>query len=1659
MLIETIYQRNVMEPYGRESFFTEATTVGECLPAGVEFDGRGVFVQLERRASSGLPARVRQPTAPSELVEPGEKVVVSLRPGFELTIGWQIIISLATMAASALLAKSLAGKLGNQVEDEKKNESYRGFKNSFTPGGVIPIILGERRVAPPVVGRIVESSFAPYQLSNGETLRMLLAVCHGPIRGFGSITGQVATHEEFVTLTGSLPLQNLTGGLSPLIGLEINDQEANNFADVSSEWRTGEVEQDAILGFPDSDVDIAVEQSLAEYSEAIDISDTGKPAGVYSAGSDIDPNLGISLAVVMSDEADRFVITIFFQSGLYKDAGGGGLAPTTAKFRLQYFPVDSGGTRTGDTVLLPEIAISGAEQQGQIYQFPASFFSPDSYIGAAQFGYIYCDKPNYAKVAGPINAAIFPPSFADRDALKFSIACWVRAEDNAIGVRPIFIAQKGEMSGGFVIDNLWPWYPNGDTPTSSGTMICIERPAIDPGSGIITKPWSISMYVWRGYNDFSVYQSVAIEGPIIGEWRHIGLTWDGATSTLVFYLDGLAIPVLLVKGLQNGDAPLVPLKPAFFEEGSVYIGGVGPASYNKHCEDVSLCDIAIANGVKPQSWFFAGALNVDELGHNLSPYDPDLDPDLLFASHLSEEIASGKIEQLTFPGSTTAGEVIELVGTPLAAAPQGDSPVWFPESGIPLRGRYRLELYRSNPVLEDPLNEINAAQWKSVTLITDEDFQHPKVAKFAVSIDADDQVSNAQPNVSMIVRGALVKVWDGFNAAYPTFAQEWSRNPAWNILHVITEEEIGLGSVWQIEKNIDLAAWKVFADRCEEGVEDAAGTPAFFDGDFVAPSTDHPYGEVHFKIGILDNTGAPTGESLPKTWMIGHTVRIKTASDASWLVASLDESQAARLTITSIRWESEDAATNGYQHWVQIEADWVDGYTLPNANNVTGTATGIEDRHQCDALLQEKGADGWSTVVEILRSFRAAPIVIGNKLSVYVQRPRPVDWTVTQAQMVPDSFSRRWSGISDRYNSLQLDFVDRDKNYETDFLTEDHPSISGTVAVGSIRKAPAQTVRAVTRRTEVRRQAIFLLNEWFLLRQTASFKIGYEGVGFAVGDRVEIAHDAVLVGFSGRVYADSGAATEITLDRDVTVTFGNTYEIVVRSNSTVDSDAKEVRETASIDASMIPGSGSLVLAAGSTITLTSPGFENLSPMEGDIYSFGETGTATKDFTVVRVTFNPADYSRQVDLIEYDEDVFVDNEFGVLDDDPGQPLPPSGFQGGAIKRPGDNNGHVGGGLPGTKESTRIGVDGKPQSILGVTWTKPSFNGAGASNTGIWSAVIEAGRPITPQMEGIAPAGATSFEINAGKYRPGQRVRVFVQHLDRNGRGRPPIACPRSDVFIGGRVNTPAAPTIVTPKGRQTNAVYSVTFPTGVIPEGVEVRVGGWLLGQKVAAALRDGDLVSPQWVYGADNSEAQGAYTHQVRSLLPNGQVSHAATFTNDDLVPLGAAVESSTAHEDAWASGTLSGLQIDSSYTPPALKFTGSGLEGTFETPTLDLGVAKRWQIEVAAAGHQVHPTVLEDLNEPINSRLYANWLLEGPTGGEDSLMSRLVIEWKPSDTGTPSSTWATFRPGEHYVRSAKFRLRVVRPTAAFDCRVFRFGVRALEIAAFEPGDIDAGTY
>lgn len=1646
-MIQTVYFTNVFEPDKRETFTTLAAVGAELpslMPSGVELSDPATVVYVDGKVWTG------------DRVEPGSQVVVVRRPAFTGAVLWQLLIAVVMMAASAILAKRAMGQ-----DPPAEKDSFKGFSNSYFSGGAIPLVFGERRVAPPVVGQVIESSFAAWTLSNRQTLKALLALGHGPIAGLGTAIGTVANTADYISVTSNGGTFGLPGKPADIIGLKVNGQPAANYTDVIVEWRTGEIDQTPIAGFPDSSVDTTVGQSVLEYSDAIDITDAGKPNGVLTSGNEIDDTLGNSLAVVMADVADRYILTLSFPKGLYKDAGGGGTTTSTASFRFQFWPVDAIGTRTGDTVLLPEIHVQGDTLTPQVYQIPGGLFSPQSYTPTAQLGYLNADGYlQHALVTAPINPATFPSSFADRDALKFSAACWVRSKaEGTHRLKPIFMAKKGTLSNALFAGIDWPYHPlaSADTTAHSGTMFALERQLVEwwnPGV------WQLSLYVWRGFTR-SVWYSPPISGSVVNEWLHAGVAWDGSTGTPVFYLNGQPM---------GGHTVVGSLKPAMFEEADMLIGHNGASSAGTSTQgllvdEVDLCDLAISDTVRDASWFWQASNVVDPQGLKLTYHDPAADALIVFASRLSEEIAAGKIEQLAFPASTTVGEVVEYIGGALLAAPQASSPLWYPASGTPLRDRYQLELFRSNAETDDGGVEVNVAEWDIVTLITDEDFEHPGVAMLAVSIDADDQISDSRPTYTVIERGAKVPIWDGSSSEFPVFNWAWSRNPAWCALYAGTEEEVGLGAIWNRTKNIDLEAWKAWADYCDEGVEDGAGVPAFSVGTPVTASGSHPDGELHFAIGLLDASGVSTGESLPTTWVVGATIKIKTASDASWLVASADAS--VRLEITSIQYKSDDLAANGFQHWVQVEVDWTPLYTLPGVGSVTGTAVGVEARHECDLILDRKDSDGWNEMLGIMRAARAAPVIIGDKLSVVVDRARAVDFLITQAQMEKGSMVFSWSSTQDRYNSIEFEYDDRLQDYELDVLQEDHPSVSGEVAPEKIRKAPPQQLRGVVRRSEARRQAIYQLNQWHLLCKACRFSLGIDGIGLTPGDHIRIAHDVPLIGQAGRVYAD-GTATTIKLDRDVVVFFGSTYEIEVRASGTVDVDGKEIREVASLHASMIPVSGSSLLAAGSTITLAGAGFATLVPEQGDVYSFGETDATADDFTVTSVTLDPTTFVRRVDCLEYNADVYTDNEFGVLPPDPIVNVPPTsgggggggGGFGGGIKNPGDHYGSLGGPVTAAIERSFLGIDGKPTASVVVTWPKATYGAEASGGTAIWMSSATDGTTPAPKKIGTAPPGATSLTISGEHLRSGTTVRFHIQRLNARGEGRTPIGCPSFKMVVGGRVksNASGAPIVLSPKSRQSHGVYQISFPDGQTPEGVEVRVGGWILGQKVAHALRDGDLTSTQWVFGADNAALDGAYTHQVRSLLPSGQVSAAATFVNEDAVPLGMTAVEDTAHEDAWGSGTLDGMQITDGYLEFA---SGSHLEGSWTSAAVDLTDASRYMVEVAAQAEQRHPMLLEDMIQPLNSRAYANWLLEGPTGGSDAQACRLSIEWLPSATATlpPSSGWATLRPGEAYFRKAQFRVRITRPLATFNVRVKRFGVRVLSLPGFNSGDLDGGSF
>ena len=1644
-MIRVISQGNVYDRGTRKVVMVptdEAMLVADVIPSGWDLDDPWVHAYVGG-------ARVHGGS-----VEPGQDVVIYRAPGFQAVAAWtwfeMLLFSLAVSAASAIIQKHLMPDYEDPVVEDKETESYRGFRNSYFPGGSIPLVFGLRRFAPPVVAQAVESNFGEWQLGPSERMKLLLCLGHGPIEGLGDLTGVASTAEELAAIKAS---NGIVVDDNEAIGLKINGQPSTNFTDVFSFWRTGEITQEPIVGLGgivdfDTSTTSVIEQEVKEYSSFIDISELAFPSGTYSGGNDIDSGLGESISYTMTDEADRFAMNIFFPKGIFKDAGAGGTTATSAQFRLQYWPVDAVGTRTGNTVLLPEWAVTGDSVTPQSITLTGAFFSPDSFVGAQILGYLQTGTGTgtSATVTAPLNPATIPQAPVPSLGAAFSATAWVRPlgsdgqDYGSIAYWPILSNIDGTVSFGSSI----PPYPQFPTPSVGGSgtgvvFVLVARtrkenpditgptaPTFDPP---ITK-WSLELHAWQN-GGVSKRWAVGVSNPV-GEWHQVGVTYNPVSGFATFFIDGFATSAT-AGGAQG---------PLFTTEGDLRVGS--------NMSRLDIGAVALTQGIKQGSFFLGDFLHS---GAKATTFSEDT-PGLVFGSYLSETIAANQIENIAFPGSTTSGEVIDVVGSGLQAAPQADAPAWIPESGVPLRGRYHMELYRVNEVKEDSLDEVNVSEWEDVTLILDQDFEHPGIAKLAISIDADDQVTNSRPDVSVLVKGVKVPVWANADADYPVFTNTWTRNPAWIALYILTEEEVGLGGIWDRHKDIDLTAWKAWADYCDEGVEDAAGTPAFFNGTPVAASSDHPNGEVHFKIGLLDNLGVSTGETIPETWVVGHTVRIKTASDSSWTVASTDDS--VRLAITDIRYEYDSAAPLGYQHWVQIECDWTDAYNLPTASNVTGTAVGFEARHECDLILDSKTDDGWDSVLQVMRSSRAAPILLGNKVSVWVDRARDRDFLITQAQMVEGSYSKRWESNEDRYNGIEFEYVDRNMDYEIQTWIDHHPSVSGEVDPRVIRVAPPQLLRGVTRISEVRRQAVFRLNQMHLLREVHSFQLGPDGLGLAPGDRIGVSHDLAEVGLSGRVYEDVGTATEIKLDRDVEVAAGNTYFIEVRSSAQLSQDGTELRETVQLDASMIPGSGTSTLAAGSTITL-SAGFSSITPMQGDVYSFGEA--TSEDATVVRVTLDPKTMIRTVDAAEYNAGVYLDNEWGDLPDDPGTELPQPPGQtgvGGGIKRPGDNLGSIGGGVtPGVRERSYADISGKPRAAVTVTWPRDD---SALGGTNIYVGSLSDGVTPLPKKVGHAPPGATSYEVEDAHFRQGEKLRFFVQHLSASGAGRSARACPWADLTVGGRILAPTAPTITTPKSRNQQAVYNVTFPEGRVPEGIEVRAGGWILGQKVAAALRDGDLAG-EWVYGADNSESHGAITHQVRSLLPSGQVSDSATFTSFQSEPLGMTELDATAHEDAWASGTLDSLQVDSSTSPPFLKFSGSDLEGTFETPTVDMAVAKRYYVEVTVEAEQVHPTEAADLPYPASHRLLQSWLGEGPTGGEDVQLSRIAVEWTPSDTGTPTPSWTSLRPGIEHFRSAKFRVRVTRPDSTFDCRIKRFGVRILSVADFEPGDIDGGTW
>jgi len=282
-----------------------------------------------------------------------------------------------------------------------------------------------------------------------------------------------------------------------------------------------------------------------------------------------------------------------------------------------------------------------------------------------------------------------------------------------------------------------------------------------------------------------------------------------------------------------------------------------------------------------------------------------------------------------------------------------------------------------------------------------------------------------------------------------------------------------------------------------------------------------------------------------------------------------------------------------------------------------------EKRFRMDVVI-----DSLSKALDILgqmaSSFRG--IIFYSQGAVQIKIDRPIDRVQMfgMGNIIKNSFSQQWESLQKRYNRIQIQFMDKGKDYKFNtIVVEDEDSINAgdPINVKSIRYFGTRISYAL-------REGRYALKVSKYISRGIRFKAGIDAIAIQPGDRFGISHDLPQIGFSGNVV--SGTSTTITLDRQVTIESGKTYDIIVRH----DDDTIETKTVTN--------------SPETTDTLSISGSFTKTPVDFEKYAFGEENIAVKDFRAINMR-RMGTHQVEIMGVEYNENVYDDTDVTIPQD--------------------------------------------------------------------------------------------------------------------------------------------------------------------------------------------------------------------------------------------------------------------------------------------------------------------------------------------------------------------------------------------------------------------------
>jgi predicted phage tail protein len=281
---------------------------------------------------------------------------------------------------------------------------------------------------------------------------------------------------------------------------------------------------------------------------------------------------------------------------------------------------------------------------------------------------------------------------------------------------------------------------------------------------------------------------------------------------------------------------------------------------------------------------------------------------------------------------------------------------------------------------------------------------------------------------------------------------------------------------------------------------------------------------------------------------------------------------------------------------------------------------------------------------------RAALVTVGAKYAVIIDRATAPTNLYSVGSIIEDSLEITYLPLNERSSQIEIQFANAVKDYSRD-------TISVVDQDAEYTNASTLSLIGVTRQSQAVRLGKFHLYLNKYCQKTVQFEVAMDGLIDEIGDVVNVQHDVPEWGYGGRVVGAS--STTITLDQEVTLVEGTSYQIMVRLN----------------DGTLVTKNISVPAGTTTTDTLTVTTAFASTPHQYDVYAFGILSNVTDQFRIIAIQRAGGDLDRfQITGLEYNASVYnCDTETPVLEESPTALAPPqvSGLiLGEALVREGD-----------------------------------------------------------------------------------------------------------------------------------------------------------------------------------------------------------------------------------------------------------------------------------------------------------------------------------------------------------------------------------------------------